>query len=128
MNDPRFEVYPRKGEATDHTTVAHDDTEYLPGGEVTVCTAHCEACDWTAKGDPADTRDAASGHEHDHPREFGWRFRAGNGQISAIGGEGFTRREDAHRAVSDFIRAVIDDPRDFPSADKPFPPIIDVDE
>jgi hypothetical protein len=35
--------------------------------------------------------------------EFGWRFRAANGQISAIGGEGFTRREDAHRAVGDFV-------------------------
>jgi hypothetical protein len=34
--------------------------------------------------------------------EFGWRFRAANGQISAVSGEGFTRREDAHRAISDF--------------------------
>lgn len=60
--------------------------------------------------------------------EYGWRFRAANGQITATSGEGFTRREDAHRAVSDFIRAVIDDPHDFPSAYKPFPPILDVDE
>lgn len=35
--------------------------------------------------------------------DFGWRFRAANGQITAIGGEGFTRREDAHRAVEDFL-------------------------
>lgn len=60
--------------------------------------------------------------------EFGWRFRAANGQISAVGGESFTRRGDAHRAVGDLIRAIIDDPRDFPSADKPFPPLVDLDE
>lgn len=35
--------------------------------------------------------------------EFGWRFRAENGQIIATGGEGFTREEDAERAVSDFL-------------------------
>lgn len=34
--------------------------------------------------------------------EYGWRFRAANGQITAIG-EGFSRREDAHRAVNDFM-------------------------
>lgn len=60
--------------------------------------------------------------------EFGWRFRAANGQISAIGGEGFTRREDAHRAVKDFLQAILDDPHDFASSEKPFPPIRDVDE
>jgi uncharacterized protein YegP (UPF0339 family) len=37
--------------------------------------------------------------------EFGWRFRAANGQITAIGGESFTRREDARRAVKDFVTA-----------------------
>lgn len=30
---------------------------------------------------------------------FGWRFRDSNGRITFIGGEGFTRREDAHRAL-----------------------------
>ena len=35
--------------------------------------------------------------------QYGWRFRAANGQITAIGGEGFTRREDAHRAVGKFL-------------------------
>lgn len=40
-------------------------------------------------------------------REFGWRFRDANGQISAIGGEGFTRRADAHRAIEDFREAVL---------------------
>lgn len=38
--------------------------------------------------------------------DFGWRFRAANGKISAIGGEGFTRREDAHRAALGFRKAV----------------------
>jgi hypothetical protein len=40
--------------------------------------------------------------------QFGWRFRAVNGQITAIGGEGFTRREDAHRAVRQFLVALAD--------------------
>jgi uncharacterized protein YegP (UPF0339 family) len=35
--------------------------------------------------------------------QYGWRFRAANGQITAIGGEGFTREEDAERAVADFV-------------------------
>lgn len=35
--------------------------------------------------------------------EFGWRFQAADGKINATGGEGFTRREDAHRAVNDFM-------------------------
>jgi len=39
--------------------------------------------------------------------EFGWRFRAANGKISAVGGEGFTRREDAHRAVDDLCEALV---------------------
>lgn len=127
-NDPRFEVYPRKGEATDHETVAHDDTEYLPGGEITVCTAYCEACDWTAKGGPADTRDAAAGHERDNPREFGWRFRDANGRITFIGGEGFTRRRDAHRALRGAIvdvLSVVDFEAALPEATIP---ITDVDE
>lgn len=38
--------------------------------------------------------------------EHGWRFRAANGKISAIGGEGFTRAEDAERAVMDFCQAM----------------------
>lgn len=37
---------------------------------------------------------------------FYWRFRAANGQITAVGGEGFTRREDARRAVGDLIRDI----------------------
>lgn len=38
--------------------------------------------------------------------QYRWRFRAANGQISAVAGEGFTRREDAKRAVSDLVLAV----------------------
>ena len=38
--------------------------------------------------------------------EYGWRFRAANGQITAIGGEGFTRRQDARRAASEFLATV----------------------
>jgi hypothetical protein len=41
--------------------------------------------------------------------EYGWRFRAANGRIVATSGEGFTRREDAHRAVMDFLDAVDDE-------------------
>lgn len=42
--------------------------------------------------------------------EFGWRFRAANGQIVATSGEGFTRREDAKRAVTEFLDAALRDP------------------
>lgn len=67
MNEPRFEVYPRKHLAPN----------------------------WPREpvGDPY---------------EFGWRFRAANGQITAIEGEGFTRRVDAHRAVNDFCSRLAD--------------------
>jgi uncharacterized protein YegP (UPF0339 family) len=34
--------------------------------------------------------------------EYGWRFRAANGEISATGGESFTREEDAERAIKQF--------------------------
>jgi len=42
----------------------------------------------------------------DLPPAYGWRFRAANGQITAIGGEGFSRPEDACRAVGDFVHAL----------------------
>lgn len=64
VNDPRFEVYPRKR---------------------------------AGEGAPMNTED---GPAPSLP-EYGWRLRAANGQIIAIGGEGFTRRADAHRAVND---------------------------
>jgi uncharacterized protein YegP (UPF0339 family) len=38
--------------------------------------------------------------------EYGWRFRAANGQITATGGEGFTREEDAERAIEDFCQSL----------------------
>ncbi len=56
--------------------------------------------------------------------EFGWRFKSANGQISGIGGEGFTRREDAVRAIHDFLDAV--DPEGA-GTDRTHAPIIDVD-
>ncbi len=52
--------------------------------------------------------------------EFGWRFRAANGRIVAIAGEGFTRREDAVRSIHDFLEEVYADV-------EPHPPILDVD-
>src|SRR4051794_26243955 len=61
-NDHHPEHFP---EGVDHETTCHDRTDYLPGGEITVCDAWCAACDWTETGDPADTRDAAAGHERD---------------------------------------------------------------
>lgn len=60
---------------------------------------------------------------------FGWRFRAANGKISAIGGEGFTRREDAHRAIRHVAAtianlAVVVDTAGLVAADLP---IVDLD-
>jgi len=40
--------------------------------------------------------------------EFGWRLRGANGKIEAIGGEGFTRREDARRAIVTVSQTVVD--------------------
>ena len=108
-NQPRFEVFPEMGWETDHETTAPDRSEYLPGGEITVCDAWCSACDWTEKGDPADTRDAAAAHEREHPKptgEFCWHFRDANARITFTGGESFTRREDAHRAIEGVRRDV----------------------
>jgi uncharacterized protein YegP (UPF0339 family) len=52
--------------------------------------------------------------------DFGWRYRAPNGQISAIGGEGFTRRESAGRAIIDFLSEV--------GCSEPRAPIVNLDE
>lgn len=87
-NEPRFEVYPRK-------------TRPGTGRRL----------------DPADQAwlDQQMADRRDNPDEglppsqrFGWRFRAANGEISAIGGEGFTRREDAHRAIRQFASTLAD--------------------
>lgn len=53
--------------------------------------------------------------------EYGWRFRAANGEITATSGEGFTRTEDANRAIHDFLRDVY-------GASEPHPAIVDIDE
>lgn len=39
--------------------------------------------------------------------EFGWRYRDGNGQITAVSGEGYSREEDAQRAVEFFVGDVV---------------------
>lgn len=57
--------------------------------------------------------------------DYGWRFRAANGQISAVGGEGFTRRLDAYRAVEDFCAAL---DAAYKRSGDTIPPILDVDE
>jgi hypothetical protein len=39
--------------------------------------------------------------------EYGWRYRDANGQITATSGEGYSREEDAERAVRDFSGDVV---------------------
>lgn len=49
-----------------------------------------------------------AGEEAGQPTgEYGWRYRDANGQITAVSGEGFTREEDAERAVRDFSGDVV---------------------
>lgn len=57
--------------------------------------------------------------------EFGWRFRAANGQITAIGGEGFGDARDVERAVEQFSKD-FDDARGYVLGT--VPPILRVDE
>lgn len=57
--------------------------------------------------------------------QFRWRFRGANAKIQATGGEGFSRREDASRAIHDFLDAV--DPQGA-GTERTHAPIIDVDE
>lgn len=103
MNEPHFEVFPEMSRQTSHDTDAYDETAYHPSGdEYTKGVAHCNACDWETSGDPGDTRDAAAAHEREHPKptgQFAWHFKDANGRITFTGGEAFTRREDAHRAI-----------------------------
>lgn len=49
----------------EHEVDVEVGTKYLPGGEITVATATCSACDWTERGDEDDVRDAAAGHERE---------------------------------------------------------------
>ena len=51
----------------EHLVEVHIETAYHPkGDEYIVATAMCSACEWTARGDEADTRDAAAVHASDH--------------------------------------------------------------
>lgn len=77
MNDPRFEVFPVM--QTRRGTYVEHPTK----GRI----------------DVADAQEPSG--------EFGWRFRDANGRITFIGGEGFTRREDAHRAVKGAVEDVL---------------------
>jgi uncharacterized protein YegP (UPF0339 family) len=56
--------------------------------------------------------------------EFGWRFQSANGQITATSGEGYTRREDASRAIHDLLDEV--DPEGA-GTDRTHAPIIDIE-
>lgn len=44
----------------------------------------------------------------DKAGEYRWRLLAVNGQIAADSGEGYTRREDAHRAVATLLKGLGD--------------------
>lgn len=44
----------------------------------------------------------------DNAGEHRWRLRAGNGKIVADSGEGYTRHEDAHRAIKDLLAGIVD--------------------
>lgn len=39
--------------------------------------------------------------------EFRWRLLFSNGQIAADSGEGYTRRDDAHRAISTVLKGLL---------------------
>lgn len=101
-NDPRFEVFP------EHQIVRGGEAEHPRKGIVQT----------PARVEPTG--------------EFAWRFRAGDGKISATGGEGFTRRADAHRAVNDFCAAmeglIFESQDGSPPTIAPVISIIDVDE
>ena len=40
--------------------------------------------------------------------EYRWRLLAANGQIVADSGEGYTRREDTHRAIATLLKGICD--------------------
>jgi uncharacterized protein YegP (UPF0339 family) len=44
----------------------------------------------------------------DKAGEYRWRLLASNGQLTADSGEGYTRREDAHRAIAALLTAIND--------------------
>jgi uncharacterized protein YegP (UPF0339 family) len=44
----------------------------------------------------------------DKAAEYRWRLLASNGKLAADSGEGYTRREDAHRAIAALLLAIND--------------------
>ena len=44
----------------------------------------------------------------DKAGEYRWRLLASNGKLIADSGEGYTRREDAHRAIAAMLLAIND--------------------
>lgn len=44
----------------------------------------------------------------DKAGEFRWRLLFANGQVAADSGEGYTRRDDAHRAISTVLKGLAD--------------------
>lgn len=44
----------------------------------------------------------------DKANEYRWRLLASNGRMVADSGEGYTRREDAHRAIAALLSAIGD--------------------
>ena len=44
----------------------------------------------------------------DKAGEYRWRLLSSNGKITADSGEGYTRREDAHRAIAALLKAIND--------------------
>jgi len=44
----------------------------------------------------------------DKAGEYRWRLLASNGQLTADSGEGYTRREDAHRSIAALLLAIND--------------------
>lgn len=44
----------------------------------------------------------------DKKGEYRWRLLTSNGRIAADSGEGYTRREDAHRAIKTLLKDIND--------------------
>jgi hypothetical protein len=44
----------------------------------------------------------------DKAGEYRWRLLASNGQLTADSGESYSRREDAHRAITTLLAAIND--------------------
>ena len=44
----------------------------------------------------------------DKAGEYRWRLLASNRQVVADSGEGYTRREDAHRAIGSLLKGIND--------------------